>query len=170
LRHAKSSWDNPQLDDFARPLAPRGIGAMDLVGKFMAEVGISPELVLCSPAQRTRQTLELLAPCLPEKPATKFPRKLYHASAGELLQTVRNAGDDYSHIMLIGHNEGIKHLILKLSGSSSDAQHMKAIRKKFPTAALVSLVFAAAHWRDIGPHTGKIQIYQTPKKLQEYYQ
>ncbi len=62
LRHAKSSSSNPTLPDRDRPLATRGVTDAPLMGKAMAERGIDPELVLCSSARRTRDTLALVLP------------------------------------------------------------------------------------------------------------
>ena len=68
LRHAKSSWSNPALPDRERPLATRGVTDAPLMGKAMAERGIDPELVLCSSARRTRDTLALVLPELRVEP------------------------------------------------------------------------------------------------------
>ncbi len=69
LRHAKSSWDEPGRPDRERPLAPRGVRDAKRVAKHLRRQGVAPELVLCSPAVRTRETLELVLPAL----AAKFP-------------------------------------------------------------------------------------------------
>ncbi|MBV9802302.1 MAG: histidine phosphatase family protein, partial [Solirubrobacterales bacterium] len=61
LRHAKSSWDNPGLDDHERPLAARGRRALDVIAAHLAATGTEPELVLCSSARRTRETLDGIA-------------------------------------------------------------------------------------------------------------
>ena len=60
LRHAKSSWDDPGLEDHERPLAPRGRKAGKRLAKHLRREGIQPELVLCSSSRRTRETLELI--------------------------------------------------------------------------------------------------------------
>ena len=82
LRHAKSSWSNPTLPDRDRPLATRGVTDAPLMGKAMAERGIDPELVLCSSARRTRDTLALVLPELRVEPKVVYEDALYHASAG----------------------------------------------------------------------------------------
>ncbi|MBV9338789.1 MAG: histidine phosphatase family protein, partial [Solirubrobacterales bacterium] len=62
LRHAKSSWDDPMLDDHDRPLAPRGRKAAKLIGEHIQKAGIEPDQVLCSSSRRTRETLDAVAP------------------------------------------------------------------------------------------------------------
>ena len=68
LRHAKSSWNNPSLADRDRPLAIRGVADAPLMGRAMTERGIDPDLVLCSSARRTRDTLALVLPELKVEP------------------------------------------------------------------------------------------------------
>ena len=62
LRHAKSSWDNPGLEDHERPLAPRGQRSCVVMSEHLRTHAIKPDLVLCSSARRTRETLEGVAP------------------------------------------------------------------------------------------------------------
>ena len=72
LRHAKSSWANPGQQDFDRPLNERGLEAAPRMGAFMAEHGIAPDLVLCSPSVRTRQTLDLVLPHFSPAPTVRL--------------------------------------------------------------------------------------------------
>ena len=62
LRHAKSSWDTMSLPDYDRPLAKRGRKAAPLIGAEIAQLGLRPDLILCSGAVRTRETLDLVLP------------------------------------------------------------------------------------------------------------
>ena len=88
-RHAKSSWSNPALPDRERPLATRGVTDAPLMGKAMAERGIDPELVLCSSARRTRDTLDLVLPELRVEPKVVYEDALYHASPEEMLEMLQ---------------------------------------------------------------------------------
>src|SRR5262245_29261662 len=116
LRHAKSAWDDPELDDFARPLSPRGKKACRALARHMAERGLQPDLVLCSPATRTRQTWERLEkrltldrpPRIPGDPLTRFEPSLYMAESPILLSLVRAAPTAIRELMLIGHNPGLE--------------------------------------------------------------
>src|SRR5688572_9411523 len=80
LRHAKSSWDDPQLEDYDRPLAPRGRRTAALIGIYLADERIVPDLVLCSGARRARETWTLMARALARRPKTRFERELYLAA------------------------------------------------------------------------------------------
>jgi len=105
LRHAKSSWDDPDLRDHDRPLNDRGRGAAPKMGKHMAEQGWLPQLVMSSTSQRTRETWDLLSPELDGAPdEVEFSEELYHAHAGTLLTLIEGLDDGWDSAMLIGHN------------------------------------------------------------------
>src|SRR5579871_5914818 len=99
LRHAKSSWDDPGLDDHDRPLAARGRRAAALVGACLRDDAIRPGLVLCSTARRARETLALLELAVP----VSFEGQLYGASAGALLERLRRAPGDVAAVLLVAH-------------------------------------------------------------------
>ena len=117
LRHAKSSWSNPTLQDRDRPLATRGVADAPLMGKAMAERGIDPELVLCSSARRTRDTLDLVLPELRVEPKVVYEDALYHASTKEMLDMLRGVQPGANRVMLVGHNPEIHAFALDLVGA-----------------------------------------------------
>ena len=88
LRHAKSSWDDASLNDFDRPLSERGENAAPRVGAYMAAQGLAPEFVLCSPAVRARQTLDLVLPHLAGGPTVVYEDSFYLAAPSVLLATI----------------------------------------------------------------------------------
>jgi phosphohistidine phosphatase len=92
LRHAKSSWDDPALPDHERPLAPRGLRDAKRIAKHVGRLGITPELVLCSTAVRTQQTLDLLRPKVGEV-TVQVEEQLYGASSETLLKRIRSVSD-----------------------------------------------------------------------------
>src|ERR1700751_2302219 len=104
LRHAKSSWKTPSLPDQDRPLATRGVNDAPLMGKAMAERGIEPDLLLCSSARRTRDTLALVLPELKIEPKVVYEDRLYHPRAAELLQRVREIPPGGTRAMTGGNN------------------------------------------------------------------
>src|SRR5215510_2210381 len=116
LRHAKSSWDDASIEDFDRPLAPRGEEAAPRMGAYMAAQGIEPELILCSPATRARQTLSLVLPKLAGQPSIEFEDGLYLASASALLARIRQVRGKTQSLMLVGHDPGLHSLAVELSG------------------------------------------------------
>ena len=127
LRHAKSSWDDPELADHERPLSARGRRAADAIGNYLREHGIEPELVLCSSAARTRETLARIGL------SGEVERELYGASANELLARVRELSPRLESVLLIGHNPGMHDLALALTGEPAD---------KYPTGALATIELA----------------------------
>lgn len=139
LRHAKSSWDDDSLPDHDRPLASRGIRNAETMALTIRWADPLPELVICSGALRTRQTLELVAPVLGEAEVL-IEEALYGASADELLGRVRDVPDQVDAVMLIGHNPGMQELVVRLS-QPGDERDQAA--EKFPTCALASIRLAA---------------------------
>jgi phosphohistidine phosphatase len=163
LRHAKSRWDDPALEDFERPLASRGRDAAERMGAYMARQKLTPNLILCSSAVRARQTLELVRPHL-GNPATQFADALYLASPAKLLARLHKLDADIAAVMLIGHNPGLHNLAVSLSGSGDKASRA-ALAAKFPTAALAVLTFAARDWAAIAPGGGRLVEFMAPKQL-----
>jgi len=135
LRHAKSSWDDPSLDDFDRPLSERGRKAAPLIGRYMAEHGWQPDLALVSPAVRARDTWQLVAPELPAPVQTRFEPAIYMAEPEALLTLLRDIAAPGS-VILVGHNPGLEQLAAILAGPGSDLQARARMTEKFPTAAL----------------------------------
>jgi phosphohistidine phosphatase len=161
LRHAKSSWDDPTLSDHDRPLAPRGRQAARVMAKHLRRKGISPQLVLCSPSRRTRQTLKRIAPALAESADVQIRSELYAASAADLLEVLRELPDEVESVMLIGHNPGLEDLAVSLGG---DGREIARVREKFPTAALATLEFSAG-WRELAPGSAELVDFVKPKEL-----
>lgn len=164
FRHAKSSWADPSLQDFDRPLAPRGEEAAPLMGAFLAERGLIPNLILCSTSRRTRQTLDLALASLKTRPKLHYDEALYHATVPALLAIIRAAPADAHHLMLVGHNPGMQSLALELIGGGDPAGR-RAIAQKFPSGAVAIMTFDAANWAAIRPGSAHLTIFTTPKQL-----
>jgi phosphohistidine phosphatase len=166
FRHAKSSWDDPGVKDFDRPLAERGEEAAPRMGAFMAEHDIQPQLILCSPAVRTRQTLDLVLPCLEGGPTVVYEEGFYLAPASQLLARVRKVEARVRHVMLVGHDPGMHGLAVELAGSGAP-KLLQVLAAKFPTAGLAVLDFEFDDWSKIEPGTGQLRIFMAPKRLSE---
>ena len=160
LRHAKSSWDDPGLDDHERRLAPRGRRASKLIAEHLRRERIAPSLVLCSSASRTRETLERVIPT-PDRTNVSFEDGLYQASSGSLLQRLREVPPHVDSVMLVGHQPAIQELALDLAGDGLDLARMTA---KFPTGALATLHFDGA-WSELGPGSAELVAFVKPKEL-----
>ena len=164
LRHAKSSWKNPTLPDRERPLASRGVADAPVMGRAMAERGIDPELVLCSSARRTVDTLALVLPELKVEPKVVYEDSLYHPSPAEMLEMLRAIQPGANRVMIVGHNPEIQAFALDLIGSGP--KHMRdRLMEKFPTAGLAVINFTAGLWSSIDVNSGSLNLFLTPKEI-----
>jgi phosphohistidine phosphatase len=161
LRHAKSSWENPQLADHDRPLAPRGRRATNLIAEHLSRELIAPALVLCSSARRARETLERIAPALGKDLAVRIERDLHAGSEHQLLDRLRAVSDDAASVMLIGHNPAVEQLAITLASSG---EKVAIIERKYPTGALATLEFNGS-WRELRSGSAELTAFVTPKDL-----
>src|SRR5262249_34469070 len=114
LRHAKSSWKDPTLADHDRPLNTRGMAEAPVMGKAMAKHGLDPDLVLCSTARRTRDTLALVLPELKTEPKVIYEDGLYHGTSAEMLGILHGVGAGVGRVLLVGHNPELQEFGLDL--------------------------------------------------------
>jgi phosphohistidine phosphatase len=162
LRHAKSDWDDPELADHERPLAPRGKRASKAIAKHLVEEGIEPALVLCSSAVRTRETLDRIASAL-GSPEVEIEDELYGAGAATLLERLRRVPDSAAAVMLIGHNPGIEELAMELAGTGEDLERME---RKYPTAALATLTVPGDSWSELDAGRSEVVGFVLPRELE----
>ena len=163
LRHAKSSWDDPALDDHERPLAPRGEQATPLIADHMRATGITPDVVLCSSATRARQTLDLLGDALPADCDVRIEDEVYVASADTLLARLQGLQRTAERMMLVGHNPALQQLALQLS---SGGLQLDQVRQKFPTAALATLEATIDDWSQLASQSAQLTAFVRPKDLE----
>jgi phosphohistidine phosphatase len=155
LRHAKSDWADEKLPDRERPLAARGVKAARQLALRLKEKPIEVDLVLCSTARRTRETLELIRPAL-GKADIKLEDGLYGAAADELIARLRRVPKKVGAVLVIGHNPGIEEAAWLLLGPDRAPGH-------FPTCALAGIRFAVEDWRSIEEGGGEPIGFITPK-------
>jgi len=144
LRHAKSSWDNPQLRDFDRPLNASGFrDAAEMAARLQSLMQRKREvlgLILSSPALRTCTTAEIIAAKLNLEPEqVQLEPQIYLASSGRLLQLVRRFDDSISAALLVAHNPALTEFANELSSSSIE---------NVPTCGLVELHLPITHWAE----------------------
>jgi phosphohistidine phosphatase len=165
FRHTKSrEKDNPNVEDFDRPLSSRGLKAAPKIGAAMRDRKFRPGLVLCSPSVRTRETLALASEEAWDKPPkVRFDDRLYEASAQTLLKMVKELPSNVAHVMIVGHNPGLQEFAVTLSQLGKEAREQ--LKEKFPTGALASFTFEAGAWKDIKPASGKLALYISPAAL-----
>lgn len=166
LRHAKSSWNNPAIRDYERPLTARGRDAATSMGRLLAERGLRPDLIVSSPARRARETCERVLPELGEAPAVRVEERLYMAETPTLLRVVRSLAEDADTVLLIGHNPGIERFAAQLAGSAA-ADTRQRMARKFPTAALAVLRFDLPEWVGLAPGAGRLEAFVTPRETDD---
>jgi phosphohistidine phosphatase len=166
LRHAKSAWGNPGQADHERPLNDRGERAADFMAGHIARKCPRPDIVLCSTAARTRQTLAPLVHRLGSPaPPISLEKNLYLASEAALLARLQALTDDVHTVLLIGHNEGIGQLAEALAGRGPPLL-LKALWQKFPTGALAVLQVNAEHWADLASGSAELVAFVRPRDLE----
>jgi phosphohistidine phosphatase len=164
LRHAKSSWKNPALPDRERPLNARGMSDAPAMGRAMSERGIEPELVLCSSAQRTVDTLALVLPELKIGPEVVYEDALYQASPDDMLSMLRGLQPGARNVLIVGHNPEIQALALGLVGAGpKDLRNRLA--EKYPTGGLAVINFTAGLWSSVDAGSGSLSLFLTPRDI-----
>ena len=164
LRHGKSSWDDPDLADADRPLAPRGVRALGRMRKYLKEEKIRPDLVICSPARRTRHTLAEVEPVLGRDVTVRIEPAVYEGGAGALVDLIGSTPDSASSIMLIGHNPSLQDLAVSLV-VAGDPALLARLAEKFPTGALAVIGVPLDAWRDLGEGSGRLEELVLPREL-----
>ncbi len=156
IRHAKSSWDNPALDDFDRPLNKRGQRDAPVMAGRLKELDITPDLFLSSPAERAVTTARTVAEGI-DFPIEKIVQDedIYLASGEDLLSIISQSDDSIERLFLVGHNPGLTELANHLGDRPID---------NMPTCSIYSLVFEITSWKEILFRKGKTEFFDYPKK------
>ena len=159
VRHAKSSWKDINLSDYDRPLNKRGKRDLPLLCQRLQAQDIRPDLILYSPALRTKITAEQIhkhlnlpkehiEPCL----------NLYEASEMTLLSLIQRTAPEKQHLMLVGHNPGLENLANLLLGNALS---------HFPTTAVVHMIIDLNDWSSLSHHHAKCSWFDYPKLHQD---
>lgn len=160
LRHAKSDWGEPARPDLDRPLAPRGRKAARAMARYLESSGVCPELVLCSPARRARETLEPVTEAWSVKPEVRFAAWLYGAPGSGLLAKLQELPPDTTSVMLVGHNPGLQDLATGLAGRGAK---LGRLREKYPTGAMA--VLGVPDWSRLEPGCAELVSFVAPRDL-----
>jgi phosphohistidine phosphatase len=164
LRHAKSSWADPDQRDFDRPLNARGQDAADLMGRWCRDYRLEPAKVMVSSAVRTRETVARLAAAWGRDLAPEFHETLYLASADDLLSVVQGLPDALPSAMLIGHNPGLEDLAMLLARRGEGKTH-KTLLEKYPTGTLAQIRLDVDRWADVEAKAGWLEAFVRPRQL-----
>ena len=150
------------MEDVDRPLAPRGARAADRMRDYLEAEGIRPELVLCSSALRTRETLGRILPGLGPELTVRIEPSVYSFEADQLLDRLRELPANVGSVMLIGHNPAMQELASLLA---ADGDRLDDLRKGFPTAALAELDVPVGSWDELTRGSGRLERFVVPREL-----
>jgi phosphohistidine phosphatase len=162
VRHAKSAWDDASLADHDRPLAPRGRRALPQLHDHLMYAQHRPELVMCSSACRTMETLDGIRAAIPQQARVELDTEFYVADADALSARIREVDNSIACTMVIGHNPTIQDVALRLTGSG-DPDLRAQIALKVPTGAVVTLSFDGA-WADLSAESARIDDFFVPRR------
>ncbi|MDX1627444.1 MAG: histidine phosphatase family protein [Fulvivirga sp.] len=159
VRHAKSSWDYPELSDEERPLNKRGQRDAPDMGERLAKQGIFPDLMLSSPAKRAFTTCKIIAKQLEyPKEAIQTDKRIYHAGVSTLLKVVRDTDNTWNTLMLFGHNPGFTDFANELTGDDLE---------NIPTCGIYACDFEVDDWHQVSLGNGKRIFYDFPKNKKQ---
>ncbi len=155
IRHAKSSWDHPNLTDLQRPLNNRGKHDAPLMGKRLKEMGVLPDFIISSPAVRAHKTAKKIAK------QTDYPKKkislckeLYLNGIHAMFKQITSLDEKYNTVYLVGHNPDITSLAYFLTKHRVD---------NIPTCGIFYVTFESLFWQDITESSGKFKLFDFPK-------
>jgi phosphohistidine phosphatase len=141
FRHGRADPDSESGDDFDRRLARRGAEETAEMGAHLASLGFTPQVVLVSPAARTRETWAAMQDIFPGADA-RFEDHLYHADSGTIRAAVETALAAHRTVMVVGHNPGLQELTVQLlQEGGAPLGLIGRAQRNFPTAAAAVFLF-----------------------------
>ena len=155
IRHAKSSWSNPLLEDFERPLNKRGAKNAPFMAKILKQKEVNPDLIISSPSKRTKDTLDFFIKEFDYKGEIIFEESIYEAPYINILKVIKNIDDKHKTIFLFGHNPGFNDLTDFLLGRFED---------NIPTCGVLKINFDTNYWKNISKDNSKLIFFNFPKK------
>ena len=156
VRHAKSSWKYPELDDFERPLKKRGHKNARFMGKILKRLKVAPDLVITSPAARAAMTARIIAYKINYPlEEIRYSESIYKFSENALINFVDQIDDVVNNILLVGHNPGLTHF------ANFIGDHPIS---NIPTCGVFCVDLDISSWVKISEGCGKLKFFEFPKK------
>lgn len=156
IRHAKSSWKEPGMEDALRPLNRRGKRDAAAMGQRLASDGFMPDVLVTSPAKRARATARRIAKEIGyPKAHLGIEDGIYHATSEQLLRIVARLDDSLSHVALVGHNPGFTELSSYLC---------REFTGDIPTCGIVRLQLSVSSWQEVSRRCGALLEFDYPKR------
>lgn len=159
VRHAKSSWDDPNLTDFERPLNERGRKAAPIMAKYIFERGYIPQHFVSSPANRAIATARLFADKMNfERKNIQLDGRIYNSNNQELLGVIQSLNDKYDSIALFGHDTSI-------TVTTEELSNQRFLH--FPTCGVAGIKLNVNSWADVVEGCGELLFFAFPKGVKE---
>ncbi|MDK9693045.1 MAG: histidine phosphatase family protein [Sulfurimonas sp.] len=155
IRHAKSSWKDEALNDFDRPLNKRGKQNAPFMGKRVKERGITPDIIVSSPAMRAKTTAKMIAKEVNYSKDILFNQDIYESSPSRLHEILTNIDNNCGILFLVGHNPSLNML----------AGYYVDFSQNIPTCGVVEIEFDCDKWADISAKNAKFISFDYPKKI-----
>ena len=158
LRHAKSSWKDPDLPDHDRPLKKRGQNDAPRMGKLLKDEDLIPDLIMSSTAVRAKKTAELVAKACKYKGEISLNQSLYGAEPADYLKVLQELSDKYKTVLVVGHSPSVEETVDVLTGSPDVIM---------PTCALAHISLPIQNWAKLNEQKikGKLLKVWRPKEL-----
>lgn len=157
VRHAKSSWDNPGLRDFNRPLSDRGLRDAPSMARLLHEVGAAPDLLMSSPAKRALTTAQYFADAFGIEDADIVRNQdIYEATPTEILKIISHLPEDKKSVMLFGHNPTFTEVANLFSDNYID---------NVPTCGVIQIGSSADRWSELYEGNARIKAVFFPKEV-----
>ncbi len=157
VRHAKSSWDFPELKDIDRPLNPRGEQDAPRMADYFSRQNYSINLMITSPSKRALETCTAFARKLGfTKGLIMIDHNLFHANSSEIMAIIRNLKPEYETVMIFGHNPGLTDFVNRITNSDIE---------NIPTTGIAIMEFSKESWKELRDNSGTLIEFMYPKKL-----
>ena len=164
MRHAQAG-SGLDIEDQERPLTSQGRVDAERMGVLLGEGELRPTLALCSSARRAQETLDLLLGCLDPSPPIAIERRLYLATAGELLERLSEVDERCETVLLGGHNPAIAELASQLAGDG-EGDALSRLRRGVPAGTLATLRQDRGDWADLAPGRACLTALVAPGDLE----
>lgn len=161
LRHAKSDWDDISLRDFDRGLNDRGRKGAALMGAHIRQQDADWKLILASPAERVKRTLDASGLKIP----VQFEQDIYLGSCGTLLGHLKAIDDELDAVLLVGHNPGLQELALALVPPDGENALFDELMDKYPTASYAQFELDIESWSELAEGCGSLVYFVRPRDL-----
>ena len=151
VRHTQKEEEFTK-DDYDRDLSPEGLKKAKLIAENFAKKNLPIDLIVASPAIRTKKTAEIFADALDYKKSIMYNEVLYMAFVNELFETISYTFDTVDSMLLVGHNPSLTALAITLVG----------FKEKFEQGAIMQIIFDCDSWIDISVENAKLVSYELP--------